>query len=227
METDLAETKFTSTTASSKAHKLPISGECTLQMIGDFNETNATGAIIGAGLAGMSYEDCAKGIRHVTIPGRMETVTTQKHGLIVVDYAHNKASMLALMRFMRREFTTPRVIVVVGAPGDKGISRRPGFSESLTAEADKAYLTTDDPGFENAQDICEEIDAGIDHSKCETVIELDREKAIKEAISEAGPDDVVLLCGKGADAFQKIRGVDTPYAGDIVIARQVIQELEK
>ena len=52
-------------------------------------------------------------------------------------------------------------------------------------------------------------------------------KAIKEAISEAGPDDVVLLCGKGADAFQKIRGVDTPYAGDIVIARQVVQELEK
>lgn len=227
VETDLAETKFILTTASSKAHKLPISGEYTLQMIGDFNETNATGAIIGAGLAGMSYEDCAKGIRHVTIPGRMETVTTQKHGLIVVDYAHNKASMLALMRFMRREFTNPRIIVVVGAPGDKGISRRPGFSESLTAEADKAYLTTDDPGFENAQDICEEIDAGIDHSKCETVIELDREKAIKEAISEAGPDDVVLLCGKGADAFQKIRGVDTPYAGDIVIARQVVQELEK
>ena len=49
----------------------------------------------------------------------------------------------------------------------------------------------------------------------------------KEAISEAGPDDVVLLCGKGADAFQKIRGVDTPYAGDIVIARQVVRELEK
>lgn len=76
----------------------------------------------------------------------------------------------------------------------------------MTAEADKAYLTTDDPGFENAQDICEEIDAGIDHSKCETVIELDREKAIKEAISEAGPDDVVLLCGKGLTPSRRSAG---------------------
>ena len=84
----------------------------------------------------------------------METVTTKEHGLIVVDYAHNKASMMALMKFMRREFANPRVIVVVGAPGDKGISRRAGFSESLTAEADKAFLTTDDPGFENAEEIC-------------------------------------------------------------------------
>ncbi len=55
----------------------------------------------------------------MTIPGRMETVTTQKHGLIVVDYAHNKASMLALMRFMRREFTNPRIIVVVARLGTR------------------------------------------------------------------------------------------------------------
>ena len=227
IETDLAETQFTLETVSPQAHKLPIAGDYTLQMIGDFNETNATGAIIGAGLAGMDHDSCAAGIRHVTIPGRMETVTTKEHGLIVVDYAHNKASMMALMKFMRREFANPRVIVVVGAPGDKGISRRAGFSESLTAEADKAFLTTDDPGFESAEEICEEIDAGIDHSKCATVIELDREKAIHDAISEATANDVVLLCGKGADAFQKIRGVDTPYEGDMAVARRVISELEK
>lgn len=227
IESDLAETKFDLICASAAARKLKINGEYTLQMIGDFNEANATGAIIGAGLAGMEHDECAEGIRHVTIPGRMETLTTKDHGLVVVDYAHNKASMLALMSFMRKEFNNPRIIVVVGAPGDKGISRRPGFSESLTELANKAYLTTDDPGFEDPKDICEEIDAGIDHSKCETVIELDREKAIKEAISEADKNCVVLLCGKGADPFQKVRGVDTPYPTDIVVAKNVIKELEK
>ena len=59
------------------------------------------------------------------------------------------------------------------------------------------------------------------------MIELDREKAIHDAISEATANDVVLLCGKGADAFQKIRGVDTPYEGDMAVARRVISELEK
>ncbi|WP_369281132.1 glutamate ligase domain-containing protein, partial [Bifidobacterium scardovii] len=67
----------------------------------------------------------------------MQTERTKKHGMVVVDYAHNKASMMALMRFMRNEFNDPKIIVVVGAPGDKGVSRRPGFSESLTAYADK------------------------------------------------------------------------------------------
>lgn len=227
LETDMAETKFKLYCATEKAKKLPIAGEYTLQMIGDFNEINGTAAIIGAGLGGESYEDIAKGVRHVTIPGRMETLPSAGHGTVVVDYAHNKASMMALMSFMRKEFNNPKIIVVVGAPGDKGVSRRPGFSESLTAYADKAFLTTDDPGFEDPMDIAQEIDAGIDHDKVDVTIELDREKAIHDAIAMAGKNDIVLICGKGADPYQKIRGVDTPYPTDIKVAKSVIHELEK
>ena len=76
-------------------------------------------------------------------------------------------------------------------------------------------------------DIAEEINAGIDHAKVDVTIELDREKAIREAISMAGKNDVVLICGKGADPFQKVRGINTPYPSDIVVARNVIKELEK
>ena len=110
---------------------------------------------------------------------------------------------------------------------DKGVSRRPGFSESLTAYANKAFLTTDDPGFEDPMDIAQEIDAGIDHEKVDVTIELDREKAIHDAIAMSNKDDIVLICGKGADPFQKIRGVDTPYPTDIKVAESVINELEK
>ena len=177
--------------------------------------------------AGENYEECAKGIRHVTIPGRMEALPSKNHGTVIDDYAHNKASMMALMSFMQREFNNPKIIVVVGAPGDKGVSRRPGFSESLTAYADKAFLTTDDPGFEDPMDIAQEIDAGIDHEKVDVTIELDREKAIHDAIAMSDKDDIVLICGKGADPYQKIRGVDTPYPTDIKVAESVINELEK
>jgi UDP-N-acetylmuramoyl-L-alanyl-D-glutamate--2,6-diaminopimelate ligase len=223
----MKETEFKLFCASDKAKKLPIAGDYTLQMIGDFNEMNGTAAIIGAGLAGENYEECAKGIRHVTIPGRMEALPSKNHGTVIVDYAHNKASMMALMSFMQREFNNPKIIVVVGAPGDKGVSRRPGFSESLTAYADKAFLTTDDPGFEDPMDIAQEIDAGIDHEKVNVTIELDREKAIHDAIAMSDKDDIVLICGKGADPYQKIRGVDTPYPTDIKVAESVINELEK
>lgn len=226
VETDMAETKFKLYCESEMAKKLPIAGEYTLQMIGDFNEINGTAAIIGAGLAGENYQEAAKGIRHVTIPGRMETLLSNNHGTIVVDYAHNKASMMALMGFMKKEFNNPKVIVVVGAPGDKGVSRRPGFSESLSAYADKAFLTTDDPGFEDPKDIADEINAGIDHSKVDVTIELDREKAIHDAIAMADKNDIVLICGKGADPYQKIRGVDTPYPTDIKVAEKVIKDLE-
>lgn len=133
---------------------------------------------------------------------------------------------MALMSFIRREFNDPKIIVVVGAPGDKGVSRRPGFSQSLTAYANKAFLTTDDPGFEDPKSIAEEIDSGIDHSKCDVTIELDRKKAIYDAVAMSNKDDVVLICGKGADAFQKIRGVNTPYPSDIVVAQRVIDKLE-
>ncbi|MDF7639708.1 UDP-N-acetylmuramoyl-L-alanyl-D-glutamate--2,6-diaminopimelate ligase [Lactobacillus sp. ESL0791] len=225
-ETDMTETRFSLLCATDKARQVKINGDYTLQMIGDFNESNGTAAIIGAGLAGMEHDECAKGIRHVTIPGRMQTEKTKEHGIVVVDYAHNKASMVALMSFMRREFNDPKIIVVVGSPGDKGVSRRAGFSESLSGYADKAFLTTDDPGFEDPLSIAKEIDAGIDHSKCDVTIELDREKAIRDAISMATKDDVVLICAKGADSFQKIRGVNTPYPSDIVVAQKVINELE-
>ncbi|MDF7669112.1 MULTISPECIES: UDP-N-acetylmuramoyl-L-alanyl-D-glutamate--2,6-diaminopimelate ligase [unclassified Lactobacillus] len=225
-ESDMAETRFQVLCATDKAKELKIAGDYQLKMLGDFNESNGTAAIIGAGLAGLDHDTAAKGISDVTVPGRMQTEVTKDHGIVVVDYAHNKASMMALMGFMQREFNNPKIIVVVGAPGDKGVSRRPGFSQSLNAYADKAFLTSDDPGFEDPKEIAEEINAGIDHDKVDVTIELDRNKAIHDAISMAHSGDVVLICGKGADGFQKVRGIDTPYPSDIVVAQQVIDNLE-
>ncbi|MCX8725954.1 MULTISPECIES: UDP-N-acetylmuramoyl-L-alanyl-D-glutamate--2,6-diaminopimelate ligase [Lactobacillus] len=225
-ELDMARTKFKVSCISDQAKKLKIAGDYQLKMLGDFNESNGTAAVIGAGLAGMEHDAIARGIRDVNVPGRMQTEITKDHGVVVVDYAHNEASMMALMGFMQREFDNPKIIVVVGAPGDKGVSRRPGFSKSLNAYADKAFLTTDDPGFEDPLEICQEIDAGIDHSKVDVTIELDRQKAIHDAISMAKKGDVVLVCGKGEDGFQKVRGINTPYPSDITVAQQIINELE-
>lgn len=226
-ETTLAESKFTLKSKTEKASKLLVDGEYQLSLIGDFNETNATAAIIGAGLAGAPHQLAQNAIYDVQIPGRMESLKTKHHGTIYIDYAHNYASMKALLSFLTRETKNPKVLVVVGSPGDKGVDRRAGFSKVLTEYATDAFLTTDDPGFEDPKDICDQIDAKIDHKKVNTKIILDRETAIKTAISESKPGDIVVLAAKGEDPYQKINGVDTPYPNDYNVAKDVINKIDK
>ena len=150
-----------------------------------------------------------------------------EHGIVYVDYAHNYGSMKALMHFLKAEYQDPKMLVVVGSPGDKGVSRRPGFAKVLTEYASVAYLTTDDPGFENPADIAKEIDSGIDHDKVEVKIILDRKAAIREAIEASKPGDVVIVAGKGADPYQKVRGIDTPWPQDLNVVKEIASELKE
>lgn len=221
----LAESHFKVTAVSKKAIQLGVSGDYQLRLIGDFNESNATAAIIGAALGGADLIAAQQGIRRLQIPGRMETLAVEGHGQVYVDYAHNYASMKALLSFLQKEYNQPKLLVVVGSPGDKGVSRRAGFAQVLNEYADRAILTTDDPGYEDPAAIAAEILAGIDQDKVDTTVEIDRATAIKQAIEESQPGDIVVLAAKGADAYQKVRGVDTPYPTDMVIAKQVAQQL--
>lgn len=225
-EADLSTSKFTLIPITDKAVELNIGGKYTLGLIGDYNESNATAAIIGAGLSGVDATTAATGIRDVKIPGRMESQTVPGHGHVYVDYAHNYASMKALLSFLNAEYNNPRIRVVIGAPGDKGVSRRADFAKVLNEYADDAYLTTDDPGFESPDDIVNQIEEGIDDKRVHVQKILDRREAIKTAISESRPEDIVVVAGKGADPYQKVRGVDTPWPKDMNVVQAVAAELK-
>ncbi|MBA1392934.1 UDP-N-acetylmuramoyl-L-alanyl-D-glutamate--2,6-diaminopimelate ligase, partial [Lactobacillus sp. XV13L] len=205
----LAQSEFQLQGISDKAKEMNVTGNYELSLAGDFNETNAVAAIIGAGLAGVPYQLAQTAITNVHIPGRMETLKTQHHGTVYVDYAHNYGSMKALLSFLQRQNPHSKMFVVVGSTGNKGVSRREGFGKVLSEYADYAYLTTDDPGFEDPQKIAEEIDSYINHKQVQVQIILDRQRAIQAAITQSHPGDVVVLAGKGEDAYQKIRGLDT------------------
>ena len=226
-EADVAESRFTLVPVTEKAAALNIGGHYSLALIGDFNESNATAAIIGAGLAGVDASAAVPGIAKVKIPGRMEHFQVPGHGTVYVDYAHNYASMKALLSFLKRSYKDPRLLVVVGSPGDKGVSRRPGFAKVLTELATEAFLTTDDPGYEDPANIINEIDLKIDHTKVKVHKVLDRKEAITEAIKASGPKDVVVVAGKGADPYQKIRGVNTPWPTDMAVVKEVTQSLQE
>lgn len=224
-EADLFESRFTFTPVTPKAISFGVHGDYQLKLVGDYNESNATAAIIGSLLAGADTYETQEGLKNVTIPGRMESALAPGHGAVYVDYAHNYGSMHALLSFLIRQYKHPRIIVVLGAPGDKGVSRRADFARVLNQYASDVFLTTDDPGFEDPADIAAEINRGIDHEQVRVTTELDRPKAIHDAILDSNPGDIVVVAGKGADPYQKVRGVDTPYPTDMVIVRQVIDQL--
>lgn len=221
----LHQSDFQVTGLSKKGQALTIDGGYELHIAGDFNESNAVSSIMAAVLSGATYDNAKEALTNVHVPGRMEMVTSKNHGTIYIDYAHNYASLKALLSFLKAQTDAGRVIVVVGSTGNKGVSRREGFGKALSERADIAILTTDDPAFEDPKKIAEEIDAHIDHQKVQVQYVMDRAEAIKTAIKMSTKNDIVVLAGKGEDAYQKINGVDTPYPTDVTIAKQVVEEL--
>ena len=150
-----------------------------------------------------------------------------RHGSVVyVDYAHNKASLEALLGVVK-ESRKGYVIVVLGATGGKGQSRRKDLGLVLDAMADVAVLTSDDPGFEDPEAIAEEIKAAMTRSAKTRIIPR-REEAIHFAmLLPNSPDDAVVIAGKGADRFQIVNGVKTTYDGDSTIAERIIGDMPK
>ncbi|WP_373841540.1 UDP-N-acetylmuramoyl-L-alanyl-D-glutamate--2,6-diaminopimelate ligase [Limosilactobacillus sp.] len=226
---NLHESEFQLAAISDHARQLKLTGRYTTSVPGDYNEGNAVAAIIASGLAGASANDAMATLDHVHIKGRMEMISTKAHGTIYVDYAHNYASTKRLLAFLERQTHAGKVTVVLGSAGDKGISRRPGLGKALTEEhPDRIILTTDDPGFEDPRKIAETIDSYIDHDQVGTVdFIMDRETAIKNAIDHSVKDDIVVIAGKGEDPYQKIKGVNVPYASDSKIARDYVAQIEQ
>jgi UDP-N-acetylmuramyl-tripeptide synthetase len=220
-ESAIHESRFTVT----KSDFPEMIGQYRLNLPGDFNESNALAAMMMVAFAGVKHEAMVKGLDEVFIPGRMLSLPIPNHGIAFVDYAHNYASMRALLQFAQSQSPEGRVIVVVGSPGNKGVSRRADFGRVVSELADVVYLTADDPQFENPLDIAHQIAEHIDNQLLVVHFEMDRIKAIHKAISNAGQHDIVIVAGKGEDPYQKINGEDVPYIGDYAVVKQFKMQL--
>ncbi|WP_283678306.1 UDP-N-acetylmuramoyl-L-alanyl-D-glutamate--2,6-diaminopimelate ligase [Lentilactobacillus sp. Marseille-Q4993] len=222
----LKENRISLAAVSDKAKKLSIDGEYEIGISGDYNEYNGVAAAIASSLLGVNKTNISSGLANIVIPGRMESYQAANHGDVYVDYAHNYASMDAVLKFLKTQDSNGKVFVVTGSAGDKGIDRRPGLGKAISEGADIAYLTSDDPGFENPEDIAATIRDNIDEMKVTVNYIEDRETAIKAAIDASHPGDIVLVAGKGRDPYQKIKGVDTHYDGDSKIVENYTKGME-
>ena len=89
-----------------------------------------------------------------------------------------------------------------------------------------AYLTTDDPGFEDPLKIAQEIDQHIDHKRVDVVFELERKEAVKKALMASTSADVVVLAGRGEDKYLKVKGKELLYPTDVEIAQEILEDID-
>jgi UDP-N-acetylmuramoyl-L-alanyl-D-glutamate--2,6-diaminopimelate ligase len=188
---------------------------------GAFNVANTLAAVAAAGTVGYDAALVADGIaRSVGVPGRLELVDEGQDFPVVVDYAHKPDAIEAALETLR-PLTDGRLIVVLGAGGDRDPGKRPLMGRIAAAGADVLVVTDDNPRSEDPAAIRAAILDGIVEPSA-TVLEIaDRRSAIAEAVSLAGAGDVVLVAGKGHETGQEIAGVVHPFDDRTVVREEL------
>jgi UDP-N-acetylmuramoyl-L-alanyl-D-glutamate--2,6-diaminopimelate ligase len=190
-----------------------------LALLGRHNVENALAAAATARAAGVDFDAAVAGLRAAaTVPGRLEPVDVGQPFLVLVDYAHTPDALTHALDAARALAPEHRVIVVFGCGGDRDRAKRPAMGAVASRAADLVIVTSDNPRSEPASEIAEEVRAGATGGATVRV-ELDRRAAIRDAIAQAAPGDVVLVAGKGHETGQTAGSLTTPF-DDRVVARE-------
>ena len=155
------------------------------------------------------------------VPGRLERCDEAGDDvLVLVDYAHTPDALERVLDAVRT-MTARRVLCVFGCGGDRDPQKRPKMGQAVGSRADYAIVTNDNPRSEDPLVIARAIEAGLAQTNGAYEVELDRAKAIERAVLMAGPEDVVLIAGKGHEPYQII-GSETHDFDDRVEARRAL-----
>ncbi|MEO1768561.1 UDP-N-acetylmuramoyl-L-alanyl-D-glutamate--L-lysine ligase [Candidatus Enterococcus ferrettii] len=207
-----------------EADDLGLNGEYTIRLAGDFNKENASAALIASRLVGADLANAKKGLAEALVPGRMNLLIKENGAHIYVDYAHNYLSMKTILSFAKDNHPEGKLTVVTGSTGNKAESRREGLGQAIGEFADAAILTMDDSNFEDPKKIADEIQEAIQNEQVSVSYIEDRKRAILQAIEAAGPNDAVILAGKGTDNYMTLNGKDEFYEGDYVIVENYLNK---
>lgn len=176
--------------------------EVTTQLVGRHNISNCLAAAAAVGKFEVPIETIANGITALAaVPGRLESIETDRGVHVFVDYAHTDDALRRCVRFLK-QLTPGRLYCVFGAGGDRDKTKRSLLGQAA-AEADVAVVTSDNPRSEDPKTIIQDIIAGVTGSTF-LHVEPDREQSIHWALDHAGPGDCVLVAGKGHETEQII-----------------------
>lgn len=182
-----------------------------LRLLGMFSIYNALTAAAAAHVLGVDLAAVREGLERVErVPGRFQVVARPHGPTVIVDYAHTPDALEKLLGFCR-ELAPARVITVFGCGGDRDRGKRPLMGGIAARLSDLVFVTDDNPRTEDPDFIVGEILAGVAGSATPVRVVRDRRAAIREAIGAAGPDDIVVIAGKGHEREQILRGGRVPF----------------
>lgn len=195
----------------------------TFDIVGQFNASNLLAVLAAMLASGVDFSDAVHALKQVTtIPGRMEKFGGQHQPTVIVDYAHTPDALEKVLQTIKSMLNstsskTAKLFCVFGCGGGRDQGKRKLMGQVASRLADEIVITNDNPRHETPSAIIEDIVTGVSG---DFNIEENRASAIYQAIFSAKPGDVVLVAGKGHEAYQQIGDATAPFDD-----RQVIQKI--
>ncbi len=184
--------------------------EVGVQFIGKFNVSNLLAVYGAAVMLGKTPEEILVAMSTLhSVNGRLEPIHSPKGYTAVVDYAHTPDALENVLNAIHEVLNGKgHVITVCGAGGNRDKGKRPLMAQEAVKQSDTVIITSDNPRFEEPQDIINDMEAGLNAKQMDKVITIvDRKEAIKTACKLAQKGDVILVAGKGHENYQDIKGV--------------------
>ncbi len=200
--------------------------EVGVQFIGKFNVSNLLAVYGAAVMLGKQPEDILVVLSTLkSVAGRLEPIRSKEGVTAVVDYAHTPDALENVLNAIHEvlDGKQGRVITVCGAGGNRDKGKRPLMAQEAVKQSDRVIITSDNPRFEEPQDIINDMLAGLDQKQMKKVVSIvDRKEAIKTAAMLAQKGDVILIAGKGHEDYQEIKGVKHHF-DDREVVREIFQ----
>ena len=190
---------------------------------GEFSVYNSLTAIAVCRHFDVPEENIKKALKVAKVKGRIEMVKVSDDFAFMIDYAHNAMSLESLLCTLR-DYHPKRIVTIFGCGGNRSRTRRFEMGEVAGNLADFTIITSDNPRFEEPQDIINDIITGIKKTDGKYVDICDRKEAIRYAIEHGKEGDIIVLAGKGHETYQEIRGVKYDM-DDRVLIKEVLEEL--
>jgi UDP-N-acetylmuramoyl-L-alanyl-D-glutamate--2,6-diaminopimelate ligase len=184
--------------------------EIAVNFIGRFNASNLLAVFGAAVLLGKSEEDVLVALSTLhPVAGRFDALRSPSGFTAIVDYAHTPDAIENVLNAIHGVLTgSGKVITVVGAGGNRDKGKRPVMAQEAVKQSDRVIITSDNPRFEEPQDIINDMLAGLSAEQMRKVISIvDRREAIRTACMMAEKGDVILVAGKGHENYQDVKGV--------------------
>ena len=204
---------------------LEIDGrEVGVQFIGKFNVSNLLAVYGAAVMLGKRPEDVLLILSTLkSVAGRLEPIRSAEGVTAIVDYAHTPDALENVLNAIHEvlEGKQGKIITVCGAGGNRDKGKRPLMAQEAVKQSDRVIITSDNPRFEEPQDIINDMLAGLDQKQMRKVVSIvDRKEAIRTACMMSEQGDVILIAGKGHEDYQEVKGVKHHFDD-----REVVREI--